>query len=133
MLIKEYRIPMPLTVEEYRIAQLYMINKKSREESEGEGSGIEIRKNEPYTNGPNGTNGQYTEKTYHVANHIPPWMKRFMSQATLDNLAVNEVAWNAYPYAKTIQKVSVLDSSGLVSVPKIVLVMIILFGDPMFN
>ena len=25
MLIKEYRIPMPLTVEEYRIAQLYMI------------------------------------------------------------------------------------------------------------
>ena len=25
MLIKEYRIPMPLTVNEYRIAQLYMI------------------------------------------------------------------------------------------------------------
>ena len=25
MLIKEYRIPLPLTVEEYRIAQLYMI------------------------------------------------------------------------------------------------------------
>ena len=33
MLIKEYRIPLPLTVEEYRIAQLYMIAKKSREES----------------------------------------------------------------------------------------------------
>jgi hypothetical protein len=25
MLIKEYHIPLPLTVEEYRIAQLYMI------------------------------------------------------------------------------------------------------------
>lgn len=25
MLIKEYRIPVPMTVEEYRIAQLYMI------------------------------------------------------------------------------------------------------------
>ena len=25
MLIKEYRIPLPLSVEEYRIAQLYMI------------------------------------------------------------------------------------------------------------
>jgi hypothetical protein len=25
MLIKEYRIPLPMTVEEYRIAQLYMI------------------------------------------------------------------------------------------------------------
>lgn len=40
MIIKEYRIPMPLSVEEYKLAQLYMINKKSREESEGEGSGI---------------------------------------------------------------------------------------------
>ena len=34
MLIKEYRIPLPMTVEEYRIAQLYMIAKKSREESQ---------------------------------------------------------------------------------------------------
>ena len=25
MLIKEYRIPLPMTVDEYRIAQLYMI------------------------------------------------------------------------------------------------------------
>lgn len=25
MLIKEYRIPLPLTVDEYKIAQLYMI------------------------------------------------------------------------------------------------------------
>ena len=33
MLIKEYRIPLPMTVEEYRIAQLYMIAKKSREET----------------------------------------------------------------------------------------------------
>lgn len=29
MLIKEYRIPMPMSVEEYRIAQLYMIQVKS--------------------------------------------------------------------------------------------------------
>ena len=33
MLIKEYRIPLPLTVDEYKIAQLYMIAKKSRQES----------------------------------------------------------------------------------------------------
>lgn len=25
MLVKEYRIPLPLSVEEYRVAQLYMI------------------------------------------------------------------------------------------------------------
>ncbi|TNN68147.1 Membrane-associated phosphatidylinositol transfer protein 2 [Liparis tanakae] len=29
MLIKEYRIPMPMSVEEYRIAQLYMIQDES--------------------------------------------------------------------------------------------------------
>ena len=37
MLIKEYRIPLPMTVEEYRIAQLYMIAKKSREETKVRG------------------------------------------------------------------------------------------------
>lgn len=29
MIIKEYRIPLPMTVEEYRIAQLYMIQVSS--------------------------------------------------------------------------------------------------------
>ena len=38
MLIKEYRIPLPLTVDEYKIAQLYMIAKKSRQESKGTGT-----------------------------------------------------------------------------------------------
>jgi len=35
MLIKEYRIPLPFSVEEYKIAQLYMVDKKSRLESHG--------------------------------------------------------------------------------------------------
>jgi hypothetical protein len=61
MLIKEYRIPLPLSLEEYRIAQLYMIQKKSREESEGEESGVKIIENRPYADGPFGS-GQYTYK-----------------------------------------------------------------------
>jgi hypothetical protein len=40
MLIKEYRIPLPLTVEEYKIAQLYMIAKKSREETKVRGRSV---------------------------------------------------------------------------------------------
>jgi hypothetical protein len=35
MLIKEYRIPLPLSVEEYRIAQLYMIQVGRRVISQG--------------------------------------------------------------------------------------------------
>ncbi|XP_051765710.1 membrane-associated phosphatidylinositol transfer protein 2 isoform X4 [Ctenopharyngodon idella] len=97
MLIKEYRIPMPMSVEEYRIAQLYMIQKKSREESEGEGSGVEILENRPYTDGPGGT-GQYTHKVYHIGQHIPSWFRSILPKAAL---RVEEESWNAYPYTRT--------------------------------
>ncbi|XP_018524032.1 membrane-associated phosphatidylinositol transfer protein 2 isoform X2 [Lates calcarifer] len=97
MLIKEYRIPMPMSVEEYRIAQLYMIQKKSREESCGEGSGVEILENKPYTDGPGGI-GQYTHKVYHIGMHIPSWFRSILPKAAL---RVEEESWNAYPYTRT--------------------------------
>uniref|UniRef100_A0A5F8HD67 Phosphatidylinositol transfer protein membrane associated 2 n=1 Tax=Monodelphis domestica TaxID=13616 RepID=A0A5F8HD67_MONDO len=97
MLIKEYRIPLPLSVEEYRIAQLYMIQKKSREETCGEGSGVEILENRPYTDGPGG-NGQYTHKVYHIGMHIPSWFRSILPKAAL---RVEEESWNAYPYTRT--------------------------------
>ncbi|KAB0400288.1 hypothetical protein E2I00_018298 [Balaenoptera physalus] len=145
MIIKEYRIPLPMTVEEYRIAQLYMIqakwliyrvtddfeddracdkpemitppqmllasllsaffniypmppiNKKSRNETFGEGSGVEILENRPYTDGPGGS-GQYTHKVYHVGMHIPSWFRSILPKAAL---RVVEESWNAYPYTRT--------------------------------
>nr|XP_020015043.1 membrane-associated phosphatidylinositol transfer protein 2 isoform X8 [Castor canadensis] len=97
MIIKEYRIPLPMTVEEYRIAQLYMIQKKSRNETYGEGSGVEILENRPYTDGPGGS-GQYTHKVYHVGMHIPGWFRSILPKAAL---RVVEESWNAYPYTRT--------------------------------
>nr|XP_033692664.1 membrane-associated phosphatidylinositol transfer protein 2 isoform X6 [Tursiops truncatus] len=143
MIIKEYRIPLPMTVEEYRIAQLYMIQKqkpelldpgkdvrgrktlggdpgitspgqclrgpfslvfdlseilkKSRNETFGEGSGVEILENRPYTDGPGGS-GQYTHKVYHVGMHIPSWFRSILPKAAL---RVVEESWNAYPYTRT--------------------------------
>ncbi|KAM6246791.1 membrane-associated phosphatidylinositol transfer protein 2 isoform 6-T12 [Porphyrio hochstetteri] len=97
MLIKEYRIPLPMSVEEYRIAQLYMIQKKSREETCGEGSGVEILENRPYMDGPGG-NGQYTRKVYHIGMHIPSWFRSILPKAAL---RVEEESWNAYPYTRT--------------------------------
>ncbi|XP_074743268.1 membrane-associated phosphatidylinositol transfer protein 2 isoform X5 [Strix uralensis] len=97
MLIKEYRIPLPMSVEEYRIAQLYMIQKKSREETCGEGSGVEILENRPYMDGPGG-NGQYTHKVYHIGMHIPSWFRSILPKAAL---RVEEESWNAYPYTRT--------------------------------
>ena len=46
------------------------LQKKSREESSGAGSGVEILINEPYEDGPGGS-GQYTKKIYHVGSHLP--------------------------------------------------------------
>ncbi|EFO18609.2 phosphatidylinositol transfer protein [Loa loa] len=97
MLIKEYRILLPLTVSEYRIAQLYMIQKKSRQESSGEGSGVEIITNKPYNDGPGGS-GQYTFKIYHIGNKIPVWLR---SVLPTNALKAHEEAWNAYPHTKT--------------------------------
>ncbi|VUZ56303.1 unnamed protein product [Hymenolepis diminuta] len=109
MIIKEYRICIPMTVEEYRIAQLYMIQKKSREESTGNESGVEILKNEPYTDGPGG-NGQYTFKIYHVGSHLPGWLRSIIPDTAL---RVEEEAWNAYPYTKTRYRVPFMEKFSL--------------------
>uniref|UniRef100_A0A915NAQ6 DDHD domain-containing protein n=1 Tax=Meloidogyne javanica TaxID=6303 RepID=A0A915NAQ6_MELJA len=98
MLIKEYRIPLPLTAEEYQIAQLFMIQKKSRLESSGVGSGVEIIKNEPYIDGPNGDSGQYTFKIYHIGNRIPVWIRNILPSSALE---AHEESWNSYPYTRT--------------------------------
>lgn len=96
MIIKEYRIPMPFCVDEYRIAQLYMIAKKSRIESQGRSSGVEILTNEPYSEGPGGA-GQFTDKVYHISAHLPSWLRPFIPKSLS---TIKEEAWNAYPYSK---------------------------------
>lgn len=73
------------------------MQKKSREESSGAGSGIEILTNEPYADGPGGS-GQYTRKIYHIGSHLPGWIKSLLPKSAL---TTEEEAWNAYPYTKT--------------------------------
>lgn len=63
----------------------------------GVGSGVEIKVNEPYEDGPGGK-GQYTHKIYHVGSHLPGWFKSLLPKTALQT---EEEAWNAYPYTKT--------------------------------
>jgi hypothetical protein len=63
MILKEFRVVMNCTVDEYQIAQLYAVAEQSKEET-GDGDGVEIRKNEPYENEMG--KGQYTYKVYHL-------------------------------------------------------------------
>jgi len=51
MLIKEFRVTMNMTVEEYQVAQLYSVAEASKHETGG-GEGVEVLKNEPYDNVP---------------------------------------------------------------------------------
>ncbi|RVE62757.1 hypothetical protein OJAV_G00160660 [Oryzias javanicus] len=100
MLMKEYRICMPLTVEEYRIGQLYMISKHCCEQSDG-GEGVEVVRNEPDTHPEHGL-GQFTEKRIYLSSKLPSWAKTFVPRI----FYVTEKAWNFYPYTITEYSVS---------------------------
>ncbi|XP_048410787.1 cytoplasmic phosphatidylinositol transfer protein 1-like [Stegostoma tigrinum] len=95
MLMKEFRICMPLTVEEYRIGQLYMISKHSHEQSD-RGEGVEVVQNEPYEDPTHG-NGQYTEKRVYLNSKLPSWARAVVPRI----FYVTEKAWNYYPYTIT--------------------------------
>ncbi|XP_014914659.1 cytoplasmic phosphatidylinositol transfer protein 1b [Poecilia latipinna] len=100
MLMKEYRICMPLTVEEYKIGQLYMISKHSCEQSGG-GEGVEVVRNEPDIHPQHGP-GQLTEKRIYLTSKLPSWIKAFVPRV----FYVTEKAWNFYPYTITEYSVS---------------------------
>ncbi|OWR43809.1 Cytoplasmic phosphatidylinositol transfer protein 1 [Danaus plexippus plexippus] len=95
VLTKEYRICMPMTVEEYRIGQLYMIARHSFEQSSN-GEGVEVIANEQITDDVNGL-GQYTEKRIHLSSHLPYWIQSLIPKI----FYVTEKAWNYYPYTIT--------------------------------
>eukprot|EP00112_Aurelia_sp_Birch-Aquarium-sp1_P016917 Seg3875.3 transcript_id=Seg3875.3/GoldUCD/mRNA.D3Y31 product="Phosphatidylinositol transfer protein alpha isoform" protein_id=Seg3875.3/GoldUCD/D3Y31 len=96
--ICEYRIPLPITVEEYRIAQLYSVDVASKNETGGS-EGIEVVANEPYEDKPEyGGKGQYTHKVIHLQSKVPSFIRVIAPKGSLE---IHEKAWNAYPYCKT--------------------------------
>ncbi|XP_018413279.1 PREDICTED: phosphatidylinositol transfer protein beta isoform isoform X1 [Nanorana parkeri] len=96
VLIKEFRVVLPCSVEEYQVGQLYSVAEASKNETGG-GEGIEVLKNEPYEK--DGEKGQYTHKIYHLKSKVPGFVKLFAPEGSL---VFHEKAWNAYPYCRTI-------------------------------
>ncbi|XP_037630228.1 phosphatidylinositol transfer protein alpha isoform-like [Sebastes umbrosus] len=97
MLIKEFQIVLPISVEEYQVGQLYTVAEASKNETGG-GEGVEVLVNEPYEND-DGEKGQYTHKIYHLKSKVPRIIARLAPKGSLE---VHEKAWNAYPYCKTV-------------------------------
>ncbi|KAJ6649369.1 Cytoplasmic phosphatidylinositol transfer protein 1 [Pseudolycoriella hygida] len=116
VLTKEYRICMPLTVEEYRVGQLYMIARHSLEQSY-DGEGVETVENKECEDPVHGK-GQFTEKRIHLSwyvLHVFFWNSRKMLteiylfsrlpywiQAVCPKVFyLTEKAWNYYPFTIT--------------------------------
>ncbi|XP_063791120.1 cytoplasmic phosphatidylinositol transfer protein 1-like [Pseudophryne corroboree] len=95
MLVKEYRICMPLTTDEYRIGQLYTISKHSHQESE-RGEGVEVVENQAHHDPVYGA-GQYTEKRVHLSSKLPGWARAVVPRM----FYICEKAWNYYPFTVT--------------------------------
>ncbi|XP_065065952.1 cytoplasmic phosphatidylinositol transfer protein 1-like [Rhopilema esculentum] len=93
--LREYRICMPLTVEEYKVGQLYMINKHSHEQSE-KGEGVEVVVNQEVSDQTHGK-GFYTEKRIYLNSRLPTWLQSYIPRI----FYVTEKAWNFYPYTET--------------------------------
>ncbi|ODM90545.1 Phosphatidylinositol transfer protein alpha isoform [Orchesella cincta] len=91
MIIKEFRVVMPLSVEEYQVGQLYSLAWRS------------IVKNEPFDNlpllGEKYSEGQYTYKKYHLASKVPSFIRMLAPKGSME---IHEEAWNAYPYCRTV-------------------------------
>ncbi|KNC74539.1 phosphatidylinositol transfer protein alpha isoform [Sphaeroforma arctica JP610] len=100
MLISEYRIVMPVSVDEYQVGQLFSVMEASKNETGG-GDGVEIIKNEPFENHKDYGSGQYTFKKYHLASKVPKFVKMLAPEGSL---VLEEEAWNAFPYCKTVLK-----------------------------
>jgi len=96
MIIKEYRVILPISVKEYEVAQLWSVAEASKNETGG-GEGIEILNNEPYEK--DGEQGQYTKKIYHLESRVPKFLRMLAPKGSLE---FHEEAWNAYPKCKTV-------------------------------
>ncbi|XP_071094072.1 phosphatidylinositol transfer protein alpha isoform-like [Haliotis cracherodii] len=108
-IVKEFRVTLPVTVDEYQVAQLYSVAQASKNETGG-GEGIEVIKNEPFSPsegqqppdpllGGDFNTGQYTYKIYHLQSKVPGYIRLLAPKGSLE---IHEEAWNAYPYCRTV-------------------------------
>ncbi|XP_042956974.1 phosphatidylinositol transfer protein 2-like isoform X2 [Carya illinoinensis] len=87
---------MPLSLEEYGIAQMYMVTKMQQKNTTGT-EGVELLESRPFEDDVYGK-GRYTPKVYRLQSKVPAWLRKFAPPHALD---VQEEAWSAYPRCKS--------------------------------
>ncbi|KAM0996481.1 hypothetical protein ACFX13_006537 [Malus domestica] len=96
VLMKEFRIVMPVSLEEYQVAQTYMVMKMQKQNTTST-EGVEIVESRPFEDDVFGK-GHYSSKIYRLQSKAPGWLTTF---APAEALIMQEEAWNAYPRCKT--------------------------------
>lgn len=109
----EYRIPLPISLEEFNLGLIYMTAKVSQEELTI--SDVEVIANEPFEDTTFGK-GIYTHKKYHLEKSLPELLQRFFPSNSLE---VDEKSWNTFPKTKTIFQVKALLASIVIEIRSI--------------
>lgn len=81
MLITEYRIPFPASVDEYKVGMYYLIHESTSSEAHKNAGdyAVEIVRNERFFDNAHGLeSGMYTEKVFHVRNYLPRYIRPFV-------------------------------------------------------
>ncbi|GJP37655.1 hypothetical protein CLOM_g22092, partial [Closterium sp. NIES-68] len=92
----EYRITMPVSLEEYRIGQTYMRSRMQMENTRGS-EGVEVRASHPFADDRMG-HGHFAHVVYHFHSKAPAWLRALAPHGAL---CLEEQNWNAYPHSKT--------------------------------
>jgi len=98
VLLREFRVPMPISGEEYKIGMKYCVARTQMDVTKDGGEGIELLENTTYTDEKTGETGYYTHKIYHLGSYVPGWMRSIIPTSALQ---LEEKAWELYPYCKT--------------------------------
>ena len=113
MLITEYRILLPLTLEEYNKGQRYTIMDMNKSNTGG-GEGIEYIENEPYT-AEDGKEGQYTHLLYKFESRVPRMIRAIAPSGSFDMF---EQSWDSFPKRRTLMNNKFLETKFVMKILK---------------
>ncbi|CAI6006355.1 unnamed protein product [Closterium sp. NIES-64] len=93
--IKEFRITMPFTLDEYHVGHTYMRSRMQMENTKGR-EGVEVIASEPFKDDVLGE-GHFSHVVHHFQGRAPAWIRAL---APLKALRLEEKNWNAYPRSR---------------------------------
>lgn len=102
--LQEYRIPLPFSVQEYRVGHDYTVVRSTLDEIDAEGpSGMncEMLGSERCADPVLG-NGRHTRRRFHFASRLPSVVQTMLGGSK--TLVIEEDAWTFYPYVEAVYK-----------------------------